>query len=215
MPAATGTRFVIVSRSGGPSQRVAARKACERAGGEVLAVDAGADDVVAAAVGVLEHQLVGERERLDERDERVVAVAARAADEEADVDLRGREQAAASAALTAPSSSRRSARHSARRELLGARVGRAADRLERGAGAVADPRLGARGERRASARAPCAGARSRAGPARAAPARAPARGGSSPTRTESTFGTGWKTVRETGRSTRTSQASWASTEGTP
>jgi hypothetical protein len=33
--------------------------------------------------------------------------------------------------------------------------------------------------------------------------------------TESTRGTGWKTVRDTGRSTRTSHASCASTLGTP
>ena len=36
-----------------------------------------------------------------------------------------------------------------------------------------------------------------------------------PTSTESTFGTGAKTPRGTLRMTRTSQASWASTEGTP
>ena len=37
----------------------------------------------------------------------------------------------------------------------------------------------------------------------------------SPSSTESTLGTGRKTWRETGRSTLTSQASWASTDGTP
>ena len=36
-----------------------------------------------------------------------------------------------------------------------------------------------------------------------------------PTSTESTFGTGWKTRREIGRRTRTSHASWASTDGAP
>ena len=36
-----------------------------------------------------------------------------------------------------------------------------------------------------------------------------------PTRTESTFGTGWNTLRETGRMTRTSHASCASTDGAP
>ena len=37
----------------------------------------------------------------------------------------------------------------------------------------------------------------------------------SSTSTESTFGTGKNTVRETGRTTLTSHASWASTLGTP
>ena len=98
-----------------------------------------------------------------------------------------------------------------RRELLGARVGGLADRLERGAGAVADAGRARRARARASARAPCGGARTpcwtsaRSAGSGAGPRRV------RPTSTESTFGTGWKTVRETGRSTRTSQASWAST----
>ena len=101
-----------------------------------------------------------------------------------------------------------------RRELLGARVRRAADRLERGAGAVADPGAapGARLSERASALRRCAkpcwtSARSDGSGAGARRV--------SPTSTESTFGTGWNTVREIGRSTFTSQASWASTLGTP
>ena len=53
-------------------------EARERARGEVLPLDAGADDLVGAAVGRgSSDQLVGERDRLDERDERVVAVGAR------------------------------------------------------------------------------------------------------------------------------------------
>ena len=71
-----------------------------------------------------------------------------------------------------------SARHSAGRELLGARVRRAADRRRarrvRGRGSPARRR----GRARATARAPCGGARSPAARARAAPARAPGRGGS-------------------------------------
>jgi hypothetical protein len=60
----------------------------ERAAGEVGPLDAGADDLV--ALGRLEGELVGERERLDDGDERVQPVLARRADEEAEVDLGGR-----------------------------------------------------------------------------------------------------------------------------
>ena len=97
MPAATGTCFAIVTRTGGASQPVAARKRGERAGGEVLALDAGAGDLVGVAARRPELELVGERHRLHERHERVVPVGARAADEQAQVDLaRARGSAAAS-----------------------------------------------------------------------------------------------------------------------
>ena len=192
----------------------------QRAGGEVLAVDARADDVVAAALGGLEEELVGQRERLDERDERVVAVAARAADEEAHVDLRRREAAErlhrvgssagpAAVCSAAPAHATRPARAARRARRPGGRSPRAPHGRGRGSPAR---RPGASESERASALRRCAkpcwtsarSAGSGAGPRRV-----------SPTRTESTFGTGWKTVRDTGRSTRTSQASWASTDGTP
>ena len=48
MPAATGMRLSIVSRCGGPSQPVASRKSCSARRGEVRALDARADDLVAS-----------------------------------------------------------------------------------------------------------------------------------------------------------------------
>ena len=106
------------------------------------------------------------------------------------------------------------------RNSLGARGARRARR--RDGRAAAGPRGRGRGRRgpapgsaRASARAPCGGGRTRR-----ARGRAPRGVGAGPvrsrtTRTESTLGTGWKTVRAIERWTRTSHASWASTLGTP
>ena len=110
---------------------------------------------------------------------------------------------------------RTSSRHSRGRERLGARVGRLADRLQRGARAVADRRVRAGRERERARERLAAVREAAAARARAAPGGGAGRGARRPTSTESTFGTGWKTVREIVRSTRTSHASWASTDGTP
>ena len=161
MPAATGTRLPIVRRCGGASQPVASRKAASAAPARFVALDARADDLVASRrVGRLERQLVGERDRLHDRDERVQAVLARRADVEAEVDLAGREAAQ-------PSSRQPRVQRAplAPARALGARVGGQPERLERGAHARRGRR---RLERDASARAPCGGARSPAGRARAA-----------------------------------------------
>ena len=157
----------------------------------------------------LERQLVGERERLHDGDERVQPVLARLPTKRQRLTLPG---ARARRTLTARHRLVRAPRHSSGAELLGARVGGAADRLERGArarGLAVHPgqrerarqRLAAVREARADERAQLRLGR------RAARRR--------PTSTESTFGTGWKTLRDTGRSTRTSHASWASTDGAP
>ena len=98
------------------------------------------------------------------------------------------------------------------REPLRPLVGRVADLDERRADALAALVAGRELSERASAlrrwaKPSCTSARS-AGRA--------ARGGADEhEQTESTFGTGWKTVRATGRCTRTSQESWARTDGTP
>ena len=211
IPAATGTRLAIVIRTGGPSQPVAARKRASAARGEVLALDARADDLVGVARGGLQLELVGERDGLHERHERVVPVSARAADEEAQVDLaRARRQRR----RVTRASSAYSARHSpgascSARASTGLPIASSAARARSRMPGAAP---GASDSERASALRRCAkpcctsarSAGSGAGPRRVRP-----------TSTESTFGTGWKTVRETGRRTRTSQASWASTEGTP
>ena len=89
MPAATGMRLSIVSRCGGASHPVASRKSASARRREVRALDARADDLIRVAGGRLERQLVGERQRLHDGDERVQAVLARLADEEAEVDLAG------------------------------------------------------------------------------------------------------------------------------
>ena len=207
MPAATGTRLRIVSRCGGASQPVAARKAASAAPARFSPSTPGqtTSSAVAPARG-LERQLVGERDRLDDRDERVQAVLARRADVEAEVDLARGEAAQPHASLACSSRHCSGASVSAR-----ASAGRP-ERLERGADRVAVAAL----ERDASARAPCGGARSPAGRARAA---ARARGAgpvrSRRTSTESTLGTGKNTFRETGRITFTSHASWASTRRDP
>ena len=106
-----------------------------------------------------------------------------------------------------------------RRQALGALVGRVAELSQRLPGALAHvgPEVSlARPPRSASepasvlrrcAKAPCTTARppgQRPGPRRR-----------SPSSTESTLGTGRNTLRDTGRSTLTSQANWASTDGTP
>ena len=141
MPAAIGIRLVISIRSGGPSQPVAARNSAQRPQREVLAVDARAD----APRRTLSRrrssvELVGEVDRLDDRDERVQAVGARRADEQAQVDLaRALAQALPQRAPVGG------------RERLGARVGGVAERDERLARAVADVRRGA-GRQRERAR---------------------------------------------------------------
>ncbi len=72
----------------------------QRGAGEVVALDAGADDLVGrrAARG-LQGQLVGERHGLHDGHERVQAVRARRPDIEAEVDLAGREAAEPQASL--------------------------------------------------------------------------------------------------------------------
>ena len=154
-------------------------------------------------------ELVGERRRLDERDERVQAVLARARRRSRQrLTLPGREARSltrSALAQRAPVARARASRRARRR---------VAERLERGARA----RRGCPARRRARARASAASALRRwAKPrwtsARSAGSAAPGRGARRPTSTESTFGTGWNTVRGTGRRTRTSHASWASTDG--
>ena len=81
-------------------------EAGERRGGEVLALDAGADDLVGVAGGRLELELVGQRDGLHERHERVVAVGAGAADEQAQVDLAGRVAAQRGSRAPAPRAAR-------------------------------------------------------------------------------------------------------------
>ena len=210
MPAATGTRLAIVTRTrrAVPAGRLA--EAGERAGGEVLARRRpGRPPRRRRRARARASSSSASETRLHERDERVVPVLAGATDEQAQVDLARRARQRSRLIATSSACERRATRPGAScsaRASCG-RPMRAPARRARGRGSPARRR--ARG--RASARAPCAGARSPAARAPAAPARAPGRGGSGPTSTESTFGTGWKTVRDTGRRTRTSQASWAST----
>ncbi len=107
----------------------------ERAPGEVGPVDPRADDLVGGRAGGrgLERQLVGQRDRLDDGHERVHAVGARRADEQAEVDLAGREAGEAGHARSLSCS----CRHSSGGQRLGARVGGLADRLQRGAQVLA------------------------------------------------------------------------------
>ena len=66
----------------------------EGGAGEIRAVDAGADDLVGRRTPArrLERQLVRQRDGLEDRDEWVISVLARLADEQAEVDLAGRER---------------------------------------------------------------------------------------------------------------------------
>ncbi len=74
MPAATGTRLVISTRTGGPSQPVAVAVGGQRGGGEVGALDPRADDLVGGPRGGAEREVVGQRQRLHDRDELVAPV---------------------------------------------------------------------------------------------------------------------------------------------
>ena len=116
-------------RRGIPPGRLA--EELERAGGEVRALDAGADDLVGVAGRGLEGQLVGQRHRLNDRHERVQPVRAGRPDEQRQVDLAGREGREL----------HRRASYSRRQssgESVSARAsGRPADRLECGPDAVA------------------------------------------------------------------------------
>ncbi len=162
MPAATGTRLAIVSRCGGRPSR--SPRGTRRARGPRGSGPSTPGQTTSSAAAGSHRQLVGERDRLDDRDQRVQAVLARRADEQRQVDLAGgaldhREPLVQLAPLLG-------------RERLGARVGRQAHRRQRRADARRDPLLT---PATPSARAPCAGARTPAGRARAAPARAPGR----------------------------------------
>ena len=191
IPPATGTCLAISIRTGGPSQPVAARKRASARAARFSPVDAGADDLVAGPGGGAELELVGERHRLDERDQRVVAVGARAADEQAQVDLAGREAAqrfiapargehaplVASAIESAPRAAlaSRSGASCSARAFAGRPIAASAARARsRTSGSAPDARL----SERASALRRCANPV--AGRARAARARARGRGGSAP-----------------------------------
>src|SRR5918997_6089809 len=185
-------------------------EARERAGGEVLALDAGADHLVRVAVRGLQLELVGHGHRLNEGHQRVVAVRARPADEQAQVDLARREAAQPRHAASCSWRARHSPGASCSARASGGRpmawsAARARSRMPGWA-------PGASESERASALRRCAkpwDTSARSAGAGAGPRRV------RPTRTESTFGTGWNTVRDTGRRTFTSAASWASTLGTP
>src|SRR5207247_2086238 len=182
-------------------------------GGEVGAAHAGADHLVGGRPGgcVLEHELVGERHRLHDRHELVAPVGRTdRAEEQAEVDLARRAlpqphaRSRARASARKSSGPRRSARASAGKPSCSS-AARARSRTPGGA-------PGARASERASALrrwANAAAASARTSGATAGPRRRRT------TRTESTLGTGVKTVRATGRRTRTSQAIWASTLGRP
>ena len=134
-------------------------------------------------------------------------------DEQAEVDLAGRAPRGARPVTRSASAQRAASR--AGDEPLGARVGGMAERVERGAGAVADRRRrrGRSASERASALRRCANAvlderaqlrrRRRAAALEADEHRVDVRH-----RMEDA-------CAATGRRTRTSQASWASTDGTP
>ena len=128
MPAAIGMRLVISIRSGGPSQPGRGAELGERASGQVLAVDPGTDDFVKPkGPGPFKFELVREVDGLDDRDQRVQAVGARRADEQAQVHL--------ARALTQALPQRAPV---GGRERFGAGVGGMAERDQRLARAVAD-----------------------------------------------------------------------------
>ena len=101
------------------------------------------------------------------------------------------------------------------REPLGAFVGGVAKFDERRPRALAHVRAPVAGRERERARERLAPVCERAMHHRAQLGIGTGRRRRSPSSTESTFGTGRNTVREMGRSTFTSQASWDNTEGTP
>ena len=156
---------------------------------------------------------VGQRHRLEQRHELVSPIGAHRPEEQAQVDLprRPREQRHEPPSLAASSRNSSGDSRSARSSggwPSATRASRARSRTPRGApgASASDPASALRRWANAS----CTSART--------PGSTPAEPESrrcSPTSTESTRGTGRNTVRDTGRSTRTSQASWASTDGTP
>ena len=184
MPAATGIRLSIVEplRRAVPAGRGAELR--ERAGGEVLALDARADDDIVAA-------------------RRARASARRRGRSAGPRETSGCRPSARGAPtsrhrLTLPGAVKHSRSHSARqsrgRERLGARVGGVAERDQRLARAVADVAVRAgrqrerAGERLAAVGEAVLHERAQACRRRRAVALRP-------TSTESTFGTGWKTLR--------------------
>ena len=86
MPAAIGIRLVISIRSGGPSQPVAARNSASARAARFSPSTPG-QTTTSSPSPPLERQLVREVDGLDDRDQRVQAVGARRADEQAQVDL--------------------------------------------------------------------------------------------------------------------------------
>ena len=161
---------------------------------EVVALHAGATDLVAAVGPGLQAQLVGQRHRLHDRHQLVAPILAHRPEEEADVDL-GR-RPVSSLMRRAPSAPRRRAALPAR-AVRRARRGMA-ERDERLADAVAHPasppcelRASAASALRRWAKAPWTSAPEPRAAARARALQA--------TSTESTLGTGWKTVRGTAR----------------
>ncbi len=179
-------------------------------GGQVRPLDAGTDDLVRPPVERLQDQLVGQRDRLEQRHQLVAAVVAGPAQEQAQVDLARRERAQLQEASLAASCAKL-----LRRQPLGPLVGGVAELDERRPRALAHARDRVRAQRQRPGE--------RLAPVRervvddvpAARGRRPGRRVAGRRSTESTFGTGRNTVRATGRSTLTSQASWASTDGTP
>ena len=89
MPAAIGIRFAISIRSGGPSHPVAARNSARARSARFSPSTPGQSTIVLAR-RALERQLVREVDGLDDRDQRVQAVGARRADQQAQVDLAAR-----------------------------------------------------------------------------------------------------------------------------
>ena len=193
-PAATGIRFSISTRSGAASQP-RSRSAASAPRGQVLALDARADDLVALRLGV-DLDPVGERERREQRAELVQAVLAPRPDVEAEVELR---RGAQDHARPQPLELRRERGELLRRQRLGARVRR---QPELRSAARAGSRRARPRRARASAPATCAGGRRRRGPARASPASAPGPVRRRRSSAESTRGRGVNTAGSTVRSSR-------------
>ena len=202
MPAAIGIRLVISIRSGGPSHPVAARNSAAPAARGSRPPPRADDLVKPSAPGRGSARRPGRSAGRARRAGQ--AVGARGADEQAEVDLAGRP----------PRSCSQNARHSAGLERLGAGVGGLAERDEGLAGAVAHASC-RRPTARATSPSPCGGARSRAGRARASSRAAPASGAPGRRAPSRRSAPGGKTLRGILRATFTSQASWASTDGTP
>ena len=149
MPAATGMRLSIVSRTGGPSQPVARAERAQRGGGEVRGPRRPGTTTSSASApsgAARARRSSASVDRLEDRHELVAAVGARRGP-------RNRQRLIFAGARVVERDRHRSASHERAevlgREPLGAHVGGMAERVERRAGAVAH----AGGRRRARARA--------------------------------------------------------------